>query len=172
MCKSKFQERKRNIHGVEKDESSDDDLYVGSVGSTQPMTTNEWYEDVKIADKTINVQLDTGAKCNVISIKDLQRLGIKANIRKSEAQLKSYSGHTITTKGVTTLPCEYKRETYQVKFHIVEILAPPELSASTCKEMNGSCRKSTCSCSGVLKIERSSQCRSLQPIKSQPNPRR
>ena len=135
VCKSKFQERKRNIHGVEKDESSDDDLYVGSVGSTQSMTTNEWYEDVKIADKTINVQLDTGAKCNVISIKDLQRLGIKANITKSEAQLKSYSGHTITTKGVTTLPCEYKRKTYQVKFHVVEIPAPPVFSASTCKEM-------------------------------------
>ena len=60
------------------------------------MTTNEWYEDVKIADKTINVQLDTGAKCNVISIKDLQRLGIKANIRKSEAQLKSYSTNHCT----------------------------------------------------------------------------
>ena len=99
------------------------------------MTTNEWYEDVKIADKTLNIQLDTGAKCNVISVKDLQRLGIKANIKMSEAQLKSYSGHTITTKGVTILPCEYKRKIYQVKFHVVEIPAPPVFSASTCKEM-------------------------------------
>ena len=79
------------------------------------MTINEWYEDVKIAEKTISVQLDTSAKCNVISIKALQCLGIKANIKNSEAELKSYSGHTNTTKGVTTLPCEYKKM-YQVKF--------------------------------------------------------
>jgi hypothetical protein len=41
----------------------------------------------------------------------------------------------MTTKGVTTLPCEYKSKTYQVKFHIVEIQAPPVFSANTCKEM-------------------------------------
>ena len=85
--------------------------------------------------KPVNVQLDTGARCNVISIKDLQRLGINTNIKKPEAQLKSYSGHVITTKGVTILPCEYKRKTYQVKFHFVDIPAPPVFSANTCKEM-------------------------------------
>lgn len=52
---------------------------------------------MKIADKTTNVQLDTGARFNVISIKDLQRFGINTNIEKSKAQLKSCSGHIITT---------------------------------------------------------------------------
>jgi hypothetical protein len=79
------------------------------VGTTDAINKNEWYEDVKIAGKTVNVQL-----------------GINTNIKKPEAQLKSYSGHVITTKGVTTLPCEYKRKTYQVKFHVVDIPAPPE----------------------------------------------
>jgi hypothetical protein len=133
MCKSKFKvkERKRHVHGVEEEESeeSDSELYVGSVGTTDAIKKNEWYEDVKIAEKTVNVQLDTGARCNVISIKDLQRLGINTNIKKPEAQLKSYSGHVITTKGVTILPCEYKRKTYQVKFHVVDIPAPTVFSA-------------------------------------------
>ena len=71
------------------------------MGTTDAINKNEWYEDVKITEKTVNVQLDTGARCNVISIKDLQRLGINTNIKKPEAQLKSYSGHVITTKGVT-----------------------------------------------------------------------
>ena len=101
------------------------------MGTTDAINKNEWYEDVKIAEKTVNVQLDTGARCNVISIKDLQRLGINTNLKKpepqsTEPQLKSYSGHVITTKAVTTLPCEYKRKTYQVKFHVVDIPAPPE----------------------------------------------
>ena len=75
------------------------------------MTTNKRHENVKIADKKNNLQLDTGPKCNLISIKDLRRLGNKANIRKLDAQLKSYSGHTITTKSVTALPCEHERKT-------------------------------------------------------------
>ena len=100
------------------------------MGTTVVINKNGWYEDVKIAEKTVNVQLDTGARCNVISIKDLQRLGINTNIKKPEAQLKSYSRHVITI-----LPCEYKRKTYQVKFRVVDIPAPPVCSANTCKEM-------------------------------------
>ena len=137
MCKSSSQEKKRQIHGVVgNDESSDDELYVGSVGTTHAISKNEWYADVKIVDKTVNVQLDTGARCNVISIKDLQYLGINTNIEKPDAQLKSYSGHVITTKGVTMLPCEYKKKMYKVKFHVVNIPASPVFSANTCKEMD------------------------------------
>ena len=135
MCKSNVQERKKQIHGVKEVESSDDELYVGSVGTTHAMSKNEWHADVKIEDKTLTVQLDTGARCNVISIKDLQRLGININLEKLEAQLKSYSGYVIATKGVTTLPCEYKRKIYPVKFHVVDIPAPTVFSANTCKEM-------------------------------------
>jgi hypothetical protein len=100
MCKSKFKvkERKRQVHGVEEEESeeSDSELYVGSVGTTDAINKNELYEDVKIAKKTVNVQLDSGARCNVISIKDLQRLGINTNIKKPEAQLKSLFYHVST----------------------------------------------------------------------------
>ena len=129
MCKSNVQERKKQH------ESSVDELYVGSVGTTHAMSKNEWHADVNLEDKTLTVQLDTGARCNVISIKDLQRLGININVKKPEAQLRSYSGHVIATKGVTTLPCEYKRKIYPVKFHVVDIPAPAVFSANTCKEM-------------------------------------
>ena len=83
----------------------------------------------------MQVQLDTGARCNVISLKTMQSLGIKLEVKKPEAQLKSYSGHMIKTRGVTTLPCEHKGQQYEVKFHIVDIDAPPVLSAQTCKEL-------------------------------------
>ena len=34
-----------------------------------------------------------------------------------------------------TLPCEHKGKVYNVQFHVVEVEAPAELSAKTCKEM-------------------------------------
>ena len=87
------------------------------------------------APRIVSAALDTGARCNVISIKDLQRLGININLEKLEAQLQSYSGHVIATKRVTTLPCEYKRKIYPVKIHVVDIPAPTVFSANTCKKM-------------------------------------
>ena len=68
----------------------------------------EWYEDQSTGSKTIKFQLDTGAKVNVVSCKVIQDLDIECHFKKSRAKLKSYSGHQIPTKGVVTLPCEYK----------------------------------------------------------------
>ena len=34
-----------------------------------------------------------------------------------------------------SLPCEYKKKMYQVKFHDVDIPTPPVFCAYTCKEM-------------------------------------
>ena len=136
VCKSKPKERK-SVYGVEENQDSDDEpyMFVGAIGTKDATGGKEWYEDIKIAGKTINVQLDTGARCNVVLTKDLQQLGTKISMMEPEAKLKSYSGHVIATKAVTTLPCVYKEKTYHVKFHVVDIPAPPVFSANTCKEM-------------------------------------
>ena len=65
----------------------------------------------------------------------IQDLDIECHYEKTLVKLKSYSGHQIPTKGVVTLPCEYKGKVFHVKFHVIEIEAPSVLSAQTCKEM-------------------------------------
>ena len=92
-------------------------MYASSVGSTQSLTTNECYEDVKIADKMINVQLDTGAKCNVISIKDPRTTTGNQSRSTTEVILWTYHHHKVVT-GSYTLSCEYKRKKIptEVKF--------------------------------------------------------
>ena len=49
--------------------------------------------------------------------------------------MKSYSGHQIPTKGVVTLPCKCKGNTFQVNFHVIEMEAPTVLGAQTCKDL-------------------------------------
>ena len=134
VCRSKAT-KPRKVHYVQENSSDDDQLFVGSVETVHAVDMKEWHESLKITNKVVQEQLDTGAMCNVISLKTLQSLGIKLEVKKPEAQLKSYSGHMIKTRGVTTLPCEHKGQQYQVKFHIVDIDAPPVLSAQTCKEL-------------------------------------
>ena len=98
--------------------------------------TSEWCENLKIEDKVVKVQLDTGAKVNVISTKFLQDLTSHYPFEKTQVKLKSYSGHQIPTKGVVTLPCECKGNTFQINFHVVEMEAPTVLSAQTCEDLD------------------------------------
>jgi hypothetical protein len=53
------------VHGVEEEESeeSDSELYVGSVGTTDAINKNEWYEDVKIAEN--NCKCSARYRCKV-----------------------------------------------------------------------------------------------------------
>ena len=125
----------KGIHYVEEAEDSDEELFVGCITSVNVVDMGEWYEDLRIESKTVKFQLDTGAKVNVISDKVIQDLDIECHYEKTLVKLKSYSGHQIPTKGVVTLPCEYKGKVFHVKFHVIEIEAPSVLSAQTCKEM-------------------------------------
>ena len=118
------------------DECSNDEFFIGCITSVNSVDTSEWCENLKIEDKVVKVQLDTGAKVNVISTKVLQDFTSRYPFEKTQVKLKSYSGHQIPTKGVVTLPCECKGNTFQVNFHLVEMEAPTVLGAQTCKDLD------------------------------------
>ena len=118
------------------DECSNDEFFIGCITSVNSVDTSEWCENLKIEDKVVKVQLDTGAKVNVISTKFLQDFASRYPFEKTQVKLKSYSGHQIPTKGVVTLPCECKGNTFQVNFHVVEMEAPTVLGAQTCKDLD------------------------------------
>ena len=82
-------------------------LALSSVG------TSEWSENLKIKGKVVKVQLETGAKVNVISTKVLQDFASRYPCEETQVKLKSYSGHQIPTNGVVTLPCECKGNTFE-----------------------------------------------------------
>ena len=44
------------------DECSDDEFFIGCITSVNSEDTSEWCENLKIEDKVVKVQLDTGAK--------------------------------------------------------------------------------------------------------------
>ena len=117
------------------DDCIDDEFFIGCITSVNSVDTSEWCENLKIEDKVVKVQLDTGAKVNVISTRVLQDSASRYPCKKTQVKLKSYSGHQIPTKGVLTLPCECKGNTFQVNFHVVEMEALTVLRAQTCKDL-------------------------------------
>ena len=133
VCRSQPDARK-GVHLL-KEEDSDVELFVGCITSINTVESSDWYEELTVQNKAVKFQLDTGAKCNVLPYKVIEDLGFQCHVEKTQIKLKSYSGHKIPTRGVVTLPCEYKGNMYNVQFHVVEVEAPAVLGAQTCKEM-------------------------------------
>ena len=85
----------------------------------------------------MNVQLDTGAKCNIIShrvFKTLSRVSDK-KMTKSRARLTSYSGHHIKTLGTTNVTCVCKNVEYNVQFFMTEMDSTAILGVEACQRL-------------------------------------
>ena len=71
------------------DECSDDEFFIGYITSFISVATSERSENLKIEGKVVKVQLDTGAKVNVIPIKVLQDFASRYLCEKTQVTLKS-----------------------------------------------------------------------------------
>ena len=92
----------------------------------------EWMADIKINNKRVKVQLDTGAKCNVMPLSVYKSLNIKAPIHQKATKLTSYTGHNIPIEGVSTLQCQLNNKTHWLEFYITKIDASTILGAQAC----------------------------------------
>ena len=111
-------------------------MYVGSLGSTSSETNSDSFiETMKISDKQINFQLDTGARCNVISKSDFSKLNIKGPLRKASAKLKSFSGHRIPSEGLINLPVTVKDKIMNIDFYVVETDSISVIGAESCENL-------------------------------------
>ncbi|CAG2241537.1 unnamed protein product [Mytilus edulis] len=54
-------------------ESNDDELFVATIDDSE-LNTDEWTETINFNDVPVNFQLDTGAKCNVLSLHKLKTI--------------------------------------------------------------------------------------------------
>ena len=96
--------------------------------------SDSFVEKLSINDADINFQLDTGAKCNVLSNSDFKGLNINRPLQKSDTALRSYSGHRTEPEGMITIPLTCKDSRHNVQFYIVETKSHSVLNGETCEE--------------------------------------
>ncbi|OWF39131.1 hypothetical protein KP79_PYT25202 [Mizuhopecten yessoensis] len=70
LCKAK-----KSVHAIDgENTSSDDEFYVGYLKTEINSVETEWCENVAVEGKSLLFQLDTGAMCNVISLKTIKKI--------------------------------------------------------------------------------------------------
>ena len=144
MCKtplpSSLKSKKKHVNVVEdSSDSSDNELYAGMINdlplnSVNPLN-DEWTVNSKINDKTVNFQIDTGARCNVMSQDTFYLVGVKTALKPTSTKLTSFSGHKLKPAGIVQLPCKIQGNNFDIDFYVVDSSVQSVLGGSTCREI-------------------------------------
>ena len=81
------------------------------------------------------MELDTGAKCNVLPY-TLYCKPTREKMKKSKTRLVSYTGHKIPVMGKATLNVKLRGKPHPDEFQIIEHSATPVIGVQTCHELN------------------------------------
>ncbi|UYV80953.1 K02A2.6-like, partial [Cordylochernes scorpioides] len=117
------------------------EFVIQSVENTN--LTEDWYEEVKIKGKKINMKLDTGAQCNVLPLSLAGRLNLEIQ-RSPVKSLISFSGHRIPVEGQSLAICMVKNMTAYIRFIISRDNTCPILGRQTCSNLGLVKRVNTC----------------------------
>ena len=132
MCKSK------NIQTIETNESDseEENLFINTLKCSN--STKEWLETINVNKKLeLQIKLDSGAQCNVISIEVKTKNSI---IQKTSTKISAFGGSRLQVVGKTNLLCKFnKRHKAIVEFIIVscnEAYVPTVIGLPTLIELN------------------------------------
>ena len=93
--------------------------YVRS-GRTQ-INSDDWYVVVNVFNRfEVNLEIDTGAGCNILSLNTVKRLGLLSKMQTSPVTITSIHDQTTRVEGAVTIPITYKGDTWVLTFCVLK----------------------------------------------------
>lgn len=119
------------------DKSDDDILYIKKTEPVNQISAgnDKWTTELTVNSTNLKFRLDTGAKCNIITKSDYDKLN-NVSLEKSNKTLKSYSNHKIGPLGSVKLSVKHKDMNIAVNFEIVDLIQENILSGDTAVQLN------------------------------------
>lgn len=94
----------------------------------------KWSAKMSVKGAILKVKLDSGAECNVLSLKEAKRL--KAKLRASRTKrLIAYNNEKINVLGEVRVLCRNKKHEREIIFKVVEEDLKPILGRRMCEKM-------------------------------------
>lgn len=132
--------RSRKIHHIVENDGNFDELDHAALDvnkiDTQLSTCDKFMMNLKIEERPIKMELDTGAALSSISYKDYLNLKIDKKIFHTNVQLRTYTGELIKPKGVVYVRFQYKNSTYFGKLFIIDAFVEPIFGRDWIREIN------------------------------------
>ena len=115
----------------------DEDLFVIDAITSKPGKKSEIYCTMEINSQPVEIKIDTGAKCNVITLDIFKRISRNEKIDKTRAvQLVAYGGETLTTMGSVMFEVHLPSMSRNLEFHVIDKPVTPLLGLMDSSSLN------------------------------------
>lgn len=109
-------------------ETEDEEMLSINVTQTEEQSDDKWTADIEILSQKVPFRIDTGAKCNTLTLNNYQALLHDGELKRSNRVLKSYSNHKLKPIAAVDLLVNYKNTEISAEFEIVDIFQENVLS--------------------------------------------
>lgn len=113
---------------------------------------DDWFISIKCNGVNFNAKLDTGAQCNVLSLKMVKKLKAQ-NVKPAKGKIVSYTKHKLDIIGTIILNCKINAKMTSVTFFVVDGEVNTILGRKTCEEENLIMRMTNKNVQNLLKSE-------------------
>ena len=98
-------------------------------------TVDKWVVKLKILSKKVKFRIDTGAKCNTLTLNSYQLLAHTGELQRSETVLHSYSNHRLQPVAAVNLQVKSKKCKETTVFEILDIAQENVLSGASAEAL-------------------------------------
>ena len=96
------------------------DVFTDKTGYVSSAKLDDWRALLKIKDVGfLNVEIDTGARCNVLSKATAEKFQSISTITPSDVIINGISGKPMKAYGKVLLPCKYKDIERNIEFQVL-----------------------------------------------------
>lgn len=125
---------------VEQDLDDQDDGEILNISLTEtdtppPPSQDRWSANVQVLSRQVSFRIDTGARCNTLTLNTYQLLMHEGELKPSNKVLRTYSNHKIKPVAAVNLPARYKGREISAEFEIVDLEQECVLSGASAEAL-------------------------------------
>lgn len=99
------------------------------------VTDDKWITEISILSQQVEFRIDTGAKCNTMTLNSYQSLMHTGELKRSNKVLRTYSNHKLKPVAAVDLPLAYKDRKARAELEIIDIEQENVLSGTTAEAL-------------------------------------
>lgn len=132
VCRS----RKSVNHISPNEQESDDEiLAIYSNTAVSNQTDDKWVQILSASGTHIPFKIDTGAKCNTITVNDYQAISGHCPLRATSKVLRTYSNHHIHPVGTANIELQHRATTVTEEFQVVNLVQENVISGAVAESL-------------------------------------
>ena len=127
-----------NVESAEEDPADEEILNISLTQEEAPvaiLADDKWVVSICVLSQDVQFRIDTGAKCNTLTLDSYQLLKHEGELKRSNRILRSYSNHRLRPVAAVDLPLKYKDRETKAELEIMDIAQENVLSGATAEAL-------------------------------------